>query len=206
MSDVDNEKLIEEARRWPAGVGPIPSAAPGKLIARLTDALEAAEKAHTPTDDEREALVALVNDARLRPGTGRTMPEVAADVILAAGFHRSEVPEPSAEGLHQVQYDDGSWSRTLEGPTEAETLNGMAHYLRLAAVEEPQGEPSGIPFYDEKMRELAEVRAQGEPSDAQVLDRIERFAQSDGVMFAGGPRGAWLPVDALLDILGERAR
>lgn len=47
---------------------------------------------------------------------------------------------------------------------------------------------------------------QGEPSDPQVLNRVEQFAQSEGVMFAGGPRGAWLPVDALLDILGERTR
>lgn len=44
-----------------------------------------------------------------------------------------------------------------------------------------------------------------EPSDAQVLARIEQFAQSEGVIFADGPRGEWLPADALLDILGERA-
>lgn len=51
--------------------------------------LEDAERLTAPpTDDEHEALIALVNDARLRPGTGRTLPEVVADVILAAGFRR----------------------------------------------------------------------------------------------------------------------
>lgn len=96
----DNEKLIEEARRWPAGVGPIPSAAPGNLITRLADALEASEKAHTPTDDEREALAKLVNPdafskalwwknedhARHLESNAR----VRADEIFAAGFRRSE--------------------------------------------------------------------------------------------------------------------
>lgn len=40
-----------------------------------------------PTDDEREALVALVHDVRQRP-VGAQMNEPFADAILAAGFRR----------------------------------------------------------------------------------------------------------------------
>lgn len=50
------EELIAEARRWPAGVGPIPSAAPGDIIRRLADALEAV----TGERDERELALSAV--------------------------------------------------------------------------------------------------------------------------------------------------
>lgn len=42
-------------------------------------------------------------------------------------------------------------------------------------------------------------------TDSKLLDRIEEFAQSEGVIFSGGPRGSWLPGDALLELLGTRA-
>lgn len=74
-----------------------------------------------------------------------TMAEHRAQAVIDAGFRRTEVPEPPRIGcnicgealpdgephicpepgdLHQMRYDDGSWSRTLEGRPE------------------PQGEPS----------------------------------------------------------------
>lgn len=51
----DNEKLIEEARRSVLTMD-YERAYQGGLVGRLADALEAAEKAHTPTDDELEPI------------------------------------------------------------------------------------------------------------------------------------------------------
>ena len=48
--------LIAEARRWPHGIGPTPSAAPGNLIGRLADALEASLSTTPAEAGEREAL------------------------------------------------------------------------------------------------------------------------------------------------------
>lgn len=106
---------------------------------------------NTPTDDEREALASLIQSFRY---AGRLFAASAktdyrdADRILAAGFRRAVVPEPSAEPP----------LRSAWHATPAVTSRGA----------EPQGEPSSIPFYDEKMRELAEVREQGEPSDSEI--------------------------------------
>ena len=122
----------------------------------------------TPTDDEREALIALklasfskrMSDGY--PSIIMRTNEEAADLVLAAGFRRSEVPEPSAEHFH-------IWS----------DLPCKAGECRM----EPQGEPSDL------VRRLVELRsdmrhnadevatldaaitalgAQAEPSDAQV--------------------------------------
>ena len=57
------------------------------------------EKAHTPTDDEREALATVLGE----PVRGTL---ALADRILAAGFRRSVVPEPSADESHPR----GHWS------------------------------------------------------------------------------------------------
>jgi len=51
--DTDREALIAEARRWPRGDDPTPSAAPGDLIQRLADALE--ELAERVRAEQREA-------------------------------------------------------------------------------------------------------------------------------------------------------
>lgn len=61
-------------------------------------AAEVFEKVHTPTDDEREALAGLIADGEAHPSFPR--PERvkpfahdyrAADLVIAAGFRRSEV-------------------------------------------------------------------------------------------------------------------
>lgn len=44
-------------------------------------------------------------------------------------------------------------------------------------------------------------------SDAErMLDRIEEFAQNEGVRFTDGPKGAWLPSEKLFDMLGDRVQ
>lgn len=74
-------------------------------LRRARAALAVFEKAHAPTDDEREALAYLITAHRFRErGLSGAIgePEVAvarplADFLVAEGFRRSEVPEPSAE-------------------------------------------------------------------------------------------------------------
>lgn len=120
-----NEKLIEEARRAKTAVYLATDARVAddlsRIIGGLADALEAVEKAHTPTDDEREALARIVQDVLLvnYDAARRIVDEMVA--TPAWPFHRSEATEPSAEDV----------SAYLRGDE--------AHFSKRA---EPQGEPS----------------------------------------------------------------
>lgn len=62
-------------------------------------AAEVVEKAYTPSDDERTYLAGAIRSGFY--GLDADNPDdedfAIADAVLAAGFHRSEVPEPSAE-------------------------------------------------------------------------------------------------------------
>ena len=152
----DNEKLIEEAatamwadpEQWATITEPVRDDFRG--MAR--SALAVFEKAHTPTDDEREALARVAAKIERVPDSDAvTIDKADARILVAAGFCRPEVPEPSALTICEC-YRDGSEMVTCESHTE------------------PQGEPpssenayTGIP--------LSEVirSEQGETSDAQTL-------------------------------------
>ena len=132
----DNEKLIEEARvafteAWRAEDSriwhlPADAAVPKHTRSRagIAAALAVFEKAHTPTDDEREALLteadALVASWDQRGSWSSDSP-VGMVMRLAVALRRSEVPEPSV-------------LPTFFAPKPGSTTN------RLAS--EPQGEPS----------------------------------------------------------------
>lgn len=97
-----NRKMIEEAAQAILGVEGCLGTARAQQFALA--ALAVFEKAHTPTDDEREALNTLYWTHPDGHTTGLT-PD-AIEAVLAAGFRRSEVPEPSTdthelvEGVH----------------------------------------------------------------------------------------------------------
>ena len=123
----DNEKLIEEVRdrmrrqEW----------LPASLAIRLADALEAAGKAHTPTDDEREALIDTMRNA---PTHGNIVVryDEAADAILAAGFRRTVVPEPSAE--HECEFGCASDAEHMQRAYDAlkSEYEGYRQWVRIA--------------------------------------------------------------------------
>ena len=123
----------------------------------------------TPTDDEREALIALklasfskrMSDGY--PSIIMRTNEEAADLVLAAGFRRSEVPEPSAE-----DYPDG-WF----------VFGSHAPYPWVGKMEfSAEKDEAGMPLWERPV--------QGEPSDAQALaDEIEGRMR----------RQEWLPAD-----------
>ncbi|MFJ2506307.1 hypothetical protein [Microbacterium sp. NPDC087592] len=90
----DNEKLIEEAAKAIVEVT-VDSMDSARELARV--ALAVFEKAHTPTDDEREALAFVIEQGWANPTwdgvTLRPIDRQIADAVLAAGFTRSEIPE-----------------------------------------------------------------------------------------------------------------
>lgn len=183
----DNEKLIEEARAFADRDNGLNWQG---RIRELADALEAAKKAHTPTDDEREALANLVQLGFV------TDWYEAADRILAAGFRRTEVPEPSAEHAYQgnrsqdtcwVMVDGEMCRKPVEAhvgtqgePSERElflerTITDLGEELqiaregRAAAIEVLNQHRCGEQAEAAYRRAVqAESRPQGEPSDAQV--------------------------------------
>lgn len=123
-----NEKLIEEAR------GRVPLHGAHSLIRRLANALEAVEKAQTPTDDEREAQG--WREANLYAVDAVSQDDFMTGWRTADRLRRSEVPEPrSCSEVH---------------PT-------TAHVLPHA---EPQGERSSeVPSWDTRVQMLREAVA-----------------------------------------------
>lgn len=120
------------------------------------------EKAHAPTDDEREALIALMDQPITGASDGRTFTEMVVDAILAAGFRRTEVPEPSAECpqpcVHLSQEDAREGRSCAEHP---------------CTCREPQGEPANVTDPEKSYipggeMSVSERSVQGEPTDAEV--------------------------------------
>ncbi|WEK60522.1 MAG: hypothetical protein P0Y60_14570 [Candidatus Microbacterium colombiense] len=180
----DNEKLIEEARSYPPVAQWDEQGEADALIRRLADALEAtdgefsafqqiagviyrdkaAEKALTPTDDERE-LLDTANTFREQIESDPTPGSLLGlwlrtATALDARVSRSAVPEPSADdGLAEEMRcqgcgarnpvwwaANGAWNIAVGGDASREA-GGMLcptcfHRLWLAATgAEPQGEP-----------------------------------------------------------------
>lgn len=151
----DNKKLIEQARY--EYKNPAPGSV-GDLIRRLAEALEAAEKALTPTDDEREALARIIKDITIK-WSGPSLAEFAntppirkhyatADAILAAGFRHTEVPEPSDDPTCICPNTLG-WHTTecVASRPEPETAEAQAYSKGFTegsdqAHRDKQGEPS----------------------------------------------------------------
>lgn len=106
--------LIDEARGFIAGCDPTDERT--ALIRDLADALEA----HTSTDDEREARLEYVIDAAVPvdefPSWRFRYSRRIAEAVRAAGFHRSEVPEPSAAlaAIERAIFVTGAeWARSV---------------------------------------------------------------------------------------------
>lgn len=100
-------------------------------------AAEVVERARTPTDDERKALVAILEAPLTEGSQGRTFSEMLADVILLRfGFRSAEhewshcSPSLLASGLNCAS--------TPRRPCSCSPTNGGHDHL----VSEPQGEPS----------------------------------------------------------------
>lgn len=141
----DNEKLLDEVRNhgefenrgWMI-----------EMIDRLADALEAAEKAHTLTDDEREAIIAAIDAIRNPFATSTRQDEL---LVFDAAEKWASGPvgqEPSRD--RGWSHPDAVYSPEVFSAIQ-ELLNEARgepmHALRLAVsrqLSEPQGEPSDV--------------------------------------------------------------
>jgi hypothetical protein len=152
----DNEKMIEEARRWPAGAGPIPSAAPGNLITRLADALEAAEKANVKLDrdlgreiDRVEELHGVADRLSWAIASIEIIGEHSSgnnpweNAIEYAEAHVWEAPQGETSDAQveraRIIADLREWARPLGNSPEEDTLRLVIERIERAAVTE-QGE------------------------------------------------------------------
>lgn len=111
------------------------------------------EKAHTPTDDDREALAEVIE---VLDTHGQWPVDRITDAILAAGFRRSE-PEPSVETEDEMH---------TRGATSFDCDRCGQDPEDCYCGDEPQGER----FADHSERYVPKrpKEPQGEPSDAQV--------------------------------------
>ena len=159
----DNKKLIEEAvtafnRGW------LTAHDKGDRTTRTRTGVEAAlavfEKAHTPTDDEREAAVTAAYNTVTGQGEEPWGPDTTLAALhtlwdRAAGFGRS-VPEPSAEAVTAYDYNPREALLrdlySLRGWTGGDAVSRAEIIDRAMAFvigrPEPQGEPSDARFRD----------------------------------------------------------
>lgn len=82
--------------------------------------------------DDREALVNTINSALSNWGGEGDSAAFVGDAILAAGFRRTEVPEPSEE--HDCEFECGSDEEHLRRAYEAlrNEYEGHRQWLRIA--------------------------------------------------------------------------
>jgi hypothetical protein len=212
INPTDNEKLIEEAfKKHDAPAWENDAVARDAAIRwhmrGFTDALEAAEKAHTPTDDEREALlddegwpVPAVTDvvmkrwsndnATIRRNDGGwawfSLAQSAIQALAQNGLlRRSEVPEPSAEATHRGTF----------GHVWPCHLFYVGNWKRGDEEYYPLKECSNSAACDQS-------KSQGEPSDAQA----ERARIIADLRKWAGPLGNSPEEDTLRLVIGRIER
>lgn len=138
----DNEKLIEEARRayldaWAAtNLEDVP---PGTRSRNgIIAALAVFEKAHTPTDNEREARLEYVIDAAVPvsefPSWRFRYSRRIADAVRAAGFRRSEPTDDERRHIDwALAYAQRYWQHGGE-PESQRALSVLASVVRRSEV------------------------------------------------------------------------
>jgi hypothetical protein len=158
----DNKKLIEEARAFANAERIQGRTITAARYARLADALEAAEKAQTPTDDDRSSEQ-QVEQRHGDRGTDheeqQTDDRAATGRLGVGGSHASSMPQATSDGKRVISHtptdDDresllteadalvASWDR--KGSWSSDSPVGMvmrlAAALRRSVVPEPSARP-----------------------------------------------------------------
>ena len=144
----------------------------------------------TPTDGEREALAYLITAHRFRErgligAIGE--PDVAvarplADFLRAEGFHRTEVPEPSAETITKLR----TW---IAGEPFEVSQGRTGQPVAKVPAAQQQGYVNGYSAAVEHVAAILDAEPQGEPSDA--LDTILEAVMAK----YGDETGTLVPID-----------
>lgn len=166
----DNEEREALARLIHHETGEAPEES-GFVADAILAAFDVALKAHARTDDERKRLAGVISSGFYVLDADAPDDEdyAIADVVLAAGFRRSVVPEPStarefvkaalAESDADEEEGGAGWDVEVDARTVLELLD---------AGPEPQGEPSDAQYpevdvFAERMR--AELVANAHKGD-----------------------------------------
>lgn len=141
-----DQKLVGELEKaltdeaYDGGMGALDTGEFRHLVRTLAvTAAEVVEKAHTPSDDEREALAGVIRDADMMLPAGSMAlvewSEHLAGSILAAGFRRSEVPEPQTIADSVERMREGETRRSLPSqPTDAQVAAAMREASRRSLM------------------------------------------------------------------------
>ncbi len=183
-----NKKLIDSVRDWPTITRMSHSTQLEKLV-ELRDALEAAGKALTPTDDERGDLIGAASAAfNARGGAPEWEDdEIARDLIIRwhlRGFEdgekfgrRPEVPElPTPEAWRDSIVDERCQQPSKGYTSDHDREHGLDHLLEWAQEYARIGEPLKSAALIEAARDLHRAGEVPEPSAdvRQVLAWIDR--------------------------------
>lgn len=142
----------------------------------------------TPTDGEREALAYLITAHRFRErgligAIGE--PDVAvarplADFLRAEGFHRTEVPEPSAETITKLR----TW---IAGEPFEVSQGRTGQPVAKVPAAQQQGYVNGYSAAVEHVAAILDAEPQGEPSDAGVDDAWWKAQEAGQLPRTPGP-------------------
>lgn len=176
----------------------------------MTDNKKLIEKAHTPTDDERESLVQKLEDEvsyRVRTAVAlfkgghafeAQVTEGRASVRkIAAGFRRSEVPELRiriADEISNIQVGSGSESTTIGITAALEAADALI--AAGVVTEEPEWEygyrPTYAPMHPEHPGEpMPEIWPTNRKPDEFLPGMGGPYRRTKMT-----PAGPWLPVES----------
>jgi len=218
-----NEKLIEEAAKaiwsatdaltWEQTSEDMRESC--RVEARA--ALAVFEKAHTPTGDEREALEAALfyvdltgakvfrwADPRVVLGDDSFASEMIP-AILAAGFRRSEVPEPSAEEW-AVRVHAAREKAIAKGYTpEHDAKHGVRHLLRWSIDYARRGRAEDSAGLAAAAIDLANIAYAELERLRHVADTMRAVSEALRTRYASDSQAAYFmrEIDAALEALPE---
>ena len=152
MND-DREALIEKAVEWLAKSARRPA--------------QGSENFPQNSDDEREALVAILEAPLTEESRGRTFSEMLADAILAAGIRRTAVQEPSADEREAARaYADAEYPELALAPENEDRADVAERAFLAGALRRPV---------------QAETTDDELGARARILAKLDRIPDSDAV-------------------------
>ncbi|MDY0984611.1 hypothetical protein SOM10_11965 [Microbacterium sp. CFBP9023] len=193
-----NEKLIEAIAAFDATESVMPDKPQAAYAVVEAARLAVTEKAHTPTDDERETL-----DQIVREHDG-WWPETR-DAILAQYVRRSEVPEPSAEEW-AARVNAAREKAIAKGYTpEHDAKHGVRHLLKWAIDYARRGRPEDSSGLVAAAIDLADIAYAELERLRHVADTMSAVSEALRTRYASDSQAAYFmrQIDAALEAVTD---
>lgn len=198
----DLDTLMQQMRGYP----------PSRVAAVVWDWMKAQgfrdEKAHTPTDDEREALLTEA-DALVaswdQKGSWSSDSPVGMVMRLAAALRRSEVPEPSAEEW-TARINAARQKAIAKGYTlEHDAKHGVRHLLRWAIDYARRGRAEDSSGMVAAAIDLADIAYAELERLRHVADTMSAVSEALRTRYASDSQAAYFmrQIDAALEAVPE---